>query len=83
MITSASIKFTCRELANYKESQWMSFQDLEKQLDDLENSVKNQFQEAKVNNNGEDQNDNPDDSDDDINELYCVACNKSFKSDKA
>ncbi|CAF1085171.1 unnamed protein product [Adineta ricciae] len=71
------------ELANYKESQWMSFQDLEKQLDDLENSVKNQFQEAKMNNNDEDQNDNPDDSDDDINELYCVACNKSFKSDKA
>ncbi|UJR38141.1 hypothetical protein I4U23_030819 [Adineta vaga] len=70
------------ELAQYKESQWMSFDDFEKQLNDLESSVKNQFQDVDTNNYNDDDN-NLDESNDDINELYCVACNKSFKSDKA
>lgn len=55
----------------------MSFEDFEKQLDDLEKTVKNNFQD---NNN---ENDDNEDSSDEANELYCVACNKSFKSDKA
>jgi DnaJ family protein A protein 5 len=70
-----------RELAQYKDSQWMSFDDFEKQLDDLEKTVKTNFQESNQNNSPE--NSNSEDSDDDANELYCVACNKSFKSDKA
>ncbi|CAF2428856.1 unnamed protein product [Rotaria sp. Silwood2] len=70
------------ELAQYKESQWMSFEEFEKQLDDLEKTVKNNFQESNLN-DSKIGNDNDDDSMDDIKELYCVACNKSFKSDKA
>lgn len=58
----------------------MSFQEFEKQLDELENSVKKDFREASSNDNDEA---NGGDSEDDTNELYCVACNKSFKSDKA
>ena len=71
-----------RELAQYKESQWMSFQQFENQLDALENSVKNDFQES-ASNAQDNEVENDDDSTDDIDELYCVACNKSFKSDKA
>lgn len=56
----------------------MSFEEFEKQLNDLE---KNTFQESNDDDNNV--NDDNDNSDDDINELYCVACNKSFKSGKA
>lgn len=58
----------------------MPFDEFEKQLDDLEKTVKNNFHDSNPNTN---ENDDEDNSDDDINELYCVACNKSFKSDKA
>ncbi len=59
----------------------MSFSEFEKQLDDLEKTVQNNFSKSNPN---ETNNDNDDeDSSDDANELYCVACNKSFKSDKA
>jgi len=71
-------EFHSRELAQYKESQWMSFDQFEKQLDELENTVKNNFQNDNTNSD-----ENAEDSMDDMNELYCVACNKSFKSDKA
>jgi DnaJ family protein A protein 5 len=66
------------ELAQYKESQWMSFAEFEKQLDDLDKTVQDNFSKSNLN----DDNDNGDSSDE-ANELYCVACNKSFKSDKA
>ena len=55
----------------------MSFADFEQQLNDLEKTVENNFPRSKPNDNVDDE------SDDDANELYCVACNKSFKSDKA
>ncbi|CAF1274747.1 unnamed protein product [Rotaria sordida] len=71
------------ELAQYKESQWMSFEEFEKQLDDLEKTVKDNFQESNQNQSRIENDDDDDDSADDLNELYCVACNKSFKSDKA
>jgi len=54
----------------------MSFDDFEKQLDDLEKTMKNNTEESN-------QNDNNEDSSDEDNELYCIACNKSFKSEKA
>jgi len=72
------------ELAQYKESQWMSFEEFKKQLEDVEQSVKQNFNEksdiSADTNNGED---NIDSEEDIEHELYCVACNKSFKSDKA
>jgi hypothetical protein len=54
----------------------MSFDEFEKQLDDLEKKMKTNGQESN-------QNDNNEDSSDEDNELYCIACNKSFKSEKA
>ena len=59
----------------------MSFEEFEKQLDDIEKIVKDKFQESGSNDDNND-NDKSEDSMDDINELYCVACNKSFKSDR-
>jgi hypothetical protein len=56
----------------------MSFEEFEKQLDDLDKTVQDNFSKSNLN----DDNDNGDSSDE-ANELYCVACNKSFKSDKA
>ncbi|CAF0849592.1 unnamed protein product [Adineta steineri] len=70
------------ELAQYKESQWMSFEDFEKQLDDMENKVKGDFQDSDQDDTIN-ENENGEEAIDDMNELYCVACNKSFKSDRA
>lgn len=70
----------CRsELARYKESQWMSFDEFEKQLDDLEKD----FQGRRPETNNENNNVENGSDDDEDHELYCVACNKSFKSEKA
>lgn len=66
-----------RELAQYKESQWMSFAEFEEQLNNLEKNSEDNSSKSKVNDNDDDG------SSDEANELYCVACNKSFKSDKA
>jgi len=52
----------------------MSFAEFEKQLEELEKSSTHNVPTNENENN---------ESDDDMNELYCVACNKSFKSDKA
>ena len=57
----------------------MSFDEFEKQLDDMEKHVKNDFEDSTVKTNDEPQ----EESDDDENEFYCVACTKSFKSEKA
>jgi hypothetical protein len=59
----------------------MSFAEFEKQLDDLDKSAPDNSSKSNPNdavNDNEDGN-----SSDEANELYCVACNKSFKSDKA
>ena len=65
----------------------MSFDEFEKQLNDLDKSVQDNFSKSNPNgadNGNENENENENgDSSDEANELYCVACNKSFKSDKA
>ena len=65
-------------MARYKESQWLSFDEFEKQFEDIEKNLKDQFNEP----NDQEEN-SAEDSDEEDDELYCVACNKSFKSDKA
>ena len=61
----------------------MSFDEFEKQLDDMEKHVKNEFQEPTKASADADAENAQDESDGDDNEFYCVACNKSFKSEKA
>ena len=54
----------------------MSFEEFEKQLDNLDKTF--QSNPSEINNDNDNEG-----SSDEANELYCVACNKSFKSDKA
>lgn len=63
-----------KELENYCESEWSSMSALEEELKQIEERL----------DNSESKNNNSDDDEDDVqNNLYCIACDKAFKSDKA
>ncbi|XP_075731886.1 dnaJ homolog subfamily C member 21 isoform X2 [Rhipicephalus microplus] len=77
---------------NYEESEWCSMAELEVQLKDIEAQLDSQFGEennAQTSGATEQPAENGVDSatddseDEDPDELYCVACDKCFKSDKA
>lgn len=92
----STIKY-CRKLENYQESSWSSMSELERELKQLEMNVAEQFGEAEsdeylseeeaatdVNTGG----DHDEALQDDFvaayaDSLYCIACKKSFKSEKA
>ncbi|XP_050520123.1 dnaJ homolog subfamily C member 21 [Daktulosphaira vitifoliae] len=60
------------ELANYKESEWTKFSNVEEELKVIEESLIAEYGKSE------------EDSDDElVNCLYCVACNKVFKTEKA
>ena len=61
----------------------MSFDEFEKQLEDVEKAVKNNFKESNSADENETNENLNEDEPNENGELYCVACNKSFKSDKA
>lgn len=62
-----------KEMANYKESDWSKFSNVEAELKVIEDSLIAEYGS-----------DNDDESDDEVeNCLYCVACNKIFKTEKA
>ncbi|XP_067003711.2 dnaJ homolog subfamily C member 21 [Anabrus simplex] len=71
-------------LKEYKESEWSKFSNMERELKEIEANLAQEF--------GESENSSEIESDSDENEdmyetagnsLYCVACNKVFKTDKA
>lgn len=67
------IKEKQKEMANYKESDWSKFSNVEAELKVIEDSLIAEYGSSAEF-----------DSDDDTeNCLYCVACNKVFKTDKA
>ncbi|KAH6941953.1 hypothetical protein HPB50_024906 [Hyalomma asiaticum] len=81
-----------KAMENYEESEWCSMAQLEVQLKDIEAQLDSQFggendaqsggaTEQPAENGVESASD--DSEDDDPDELYCVACDKCFKSDKA
>ena len=85
-----------RNMENYKESAWSSMSELEQQLKQLELIVAQQFGEVDSADDDEENNidvaerkcddDVPADEDDSFildDSLYCIACKKAFKSDKA
>jgi len=88
-----------RNLENYKECAWSSMSELEQQLKQLEMNVAEQFGEVDSadddDNDDDDDGCNPDaaaadndsykDEEENIfdDSLYCIACKKAFKSDKA
>ena len=60
-------------LENYKESEWTSMATLESELQQIENELDGQ-QNTQL---------NEEEDDEQFESLYCVACDKTFKSDKA
>lgn len=67
------IKDKQKELANYKESDWSKFSNVEAELKVIEDSLIAEYGSSE-----EDESDN-----ETANCLYCVACNKVFKTEKA
>ena len=87
-----------RNLENYKESAWSSMSELEQQLKQLEMNVAQQFGEVDDDDDDDerqcDDNDATAPADPDSykeeeedyvldDSLYCIACKKAFKSDRA
>jgi DnaJ family protein A protein 5 len=69
------------EIANSQESEWSKFSNFEKELKDIEASLAAEFGDTSET----DQSDEDYDSDSSLknDKLYCVACNKIFKTSKA
>jgi len=62
------------KMKGYQEQDWMAFDNMTNQLNDIESHFDKQFGRR----NGE-----VDSSDEDLDHFYCIACDKTFKSDKA
>lgn len=67
------IKQKQKEMANYKESDWSKFSNVEAELKVIEDSLIAEYGSS----------DEVESDDDMTNCLYCVACNKVFKTEKA
>ncbi|XP_050443237.1 dnaJ homolog subfamily C member 21 [Adelges cooleyi] len=61
------------ELSNYKESEWTKFSNVEEELKVIEESLIAEYGES----------DYEESNDETVDCLYCVACNKVFKTEKA
>jgi len=73
-----------RQLENYQESQWASMANLEHELKQIESSVSKEFSDrgARLETNGN-AGDESESDEDGYDILYCVACDKHFKTEKA
>lgn len=67
------IKEKQKELANYKESDWSKFSNVEAELKEIEENLIAEYGSSEE----------VESDDDTSNCLYCVACNKVFKTEKA
>jgi len=63
-----------RDIENYKEAEWTTGGDFENNLTALENKIVEEFQDQDIYSEEEDE--------EELN-FYCVACNKSFRTNKA
>ncbi|XP_063227830.1 dnaJ homolog subfamily C member 21 [Bacillus rossius redtenbacheri] len=67
-------------LKNYQESDWSKFSNIEKELEVIEASLTAEFGESEVSLDSENESESEYLA---ANNLYCVACNKVFKTEKA
>lgn len=58
-----------QEIETYKECEWSKFSNLEKELEEIESTLDSEFKDES--------------SDSEIDDLYCVACGKYFRTEKA
>lgn len=76
------IKERKKEIANHQESEWSKYSNLEKELADIENNLAAEFGDVSE----EDKSCDDEETQDFLEKpssLYCVACNKIFKTTKA
>lgn len=71
-----------REMENYVEKGWAATAELEPDLEALENQIAKQFGDSLSEDDEEDE-ENESPEEEIFDDLFCVACNKAFKSDKA
>jgi len=76
------IKERQEAMKNYKESDWTKFSNIEKELKVIEASLAAEFGDSDVSSCGEYGGDKEEIFETPLN-LYCVACNKVFKTEKA
>ncbi|XP_069688020.1 dnaJ homolog subfamily C member 21 [Periplaneta americana] len=76
------IKERQEEIKNYKESEWTKFSNIEKELETIEASLAAEFGESDASSCGESESDK-EEIEAAVSSLYCVACNKVFKTEKA
>ncbi|XP_023232548.1 dnaJ homolog subfamily C member 21-like [Centruroides sculpturatus] len=69
-----------KNFENFRETEWTSMSKLEGSLQEIEAQLDKEF--GKEENEEEDQDDD-DDNSEPLEDLYCVACDKSFRSEKA
>ncbi|PSN52406.1 DnaJ subfamily C member 21 [Blattella germanica] len=74
------IKKRQEELKSYKETEWSKFSNIEKELEAIEANLAEEFGESQESSSEENESDEVDAM---LNSLYCVACNKVFKTEKA
>jgi DnaJ family protein A protein 5 len=80
LIRRQNIEARNKELENYQESEWASMAALEDELKQIEqhlDSNEEKKQSKKANKESDEEEEEEEDS------LYCIACDKAFKSDKA
>lgn len=75
-----------KEMATYKESEWLKVSNIEKELKEIEANIAAEFNEKDTDtdvSSGDELAANEEHDELDLNNLYCVACNKIFKTVKA
>ena len=80
LIRKQQIEARNKMLENYCESEWTSMAALEDNLKEIEQQLDKEHNKdsKKINNSDSDR-----DEDEEEDNLYCIACDKAFKSDKA
>lgn len=70
-------------MKNYKESEWTKFSNVEKELAAIEANLAAEFGDRDASSYGESESDREEELEAAVNSLYCVACNKVFKTERA
>uniref|UniRef100_A0A8D8PY77 DnaJ homolog subfamily C member 21 n=1 Tax=Cacopsylla melanoneura TaxID=428564 RepID=A0A8D8PY77_9HEMI len=71
-----------KEMESIQENEWSKFSNLEKELKDIEASVAKEFgdEDSSYDENSDE---NSEDDYEEMSHLFCIACNKLFKTEKA
>ncbi|PNF27896.1 DnaJ subfamily C member 21 [Cryptotermes secundus] len=77
------IKERQEAMKNYKESEWTKFSNIEKELKAIEANLAAEFGDSDISLGGESVIDREEVMEETVNSLYCIACNKVFRTERA